>query len=64
MSQGPGDRMLCRATGKRSYRTRREAEADLARFRTRSGRQPARCYQCEACYGFHLTAVPRRGRIR
>lgn len=50
---------VCRKTGKRSYRTRREADADITRFRGRSGRQPVRSYQCDACFGFHITAQPR-----
>ena len=54
------DRFICRRTGKRSYRTQLEAKADIERFRRRSGRQPHRVFQCDHCYGFHLTADPRR----
>lgn len=56
------DHVICQRTGKRSYRTLREAEADIARFRGRPGRQPHRAYQCTYCYGIHLTADPRRRR--
>jgi hypothetical protein len=48
-----------KATGKRSYRTRREADADIAPFRSRMGRQLVRAYQCAACFGFHTTAAAR-----
>jgi hypothetical protein len=54
------DRMICRATGKRSFRTKREADAEMARFRRRAGRQPVKSYQCDACLGFHLTAEHRK----
>jgi hypothetical protein len=54
------DLIVCEKTRKRSYRTKREADADIARFRGRSGRQPIRSYQCDACFGFHITAAPSR----
>ena len=50
----------CPVTGKRWYRGTREAAADLARFRGRSGRQPVRIYWCDHCWGWHLTAEPQR----
>jgi hypothetical protein len=47
----------CSKTRKRSYRTKLQAEADMAAFRrSGSGRKPHRVYQCSHCYGFHLTA--------
>jgi hypothetical protein len=58
------DHMVCRKTGKRSYRTKREAEEDVIRFRRRPGRQPIRSYQCDACLGFHTTAEPRTRGVR
>lgn len=48
--------MICEKTGKRSYRTKMEADADITRFAQRAGRQPVRSYQCDACWGFHTTA--------
>lgn len=52
------DGFICKRTGKRSYRTQLEAKAEIKRFQGRSGRQPHWVYQCDHCYGFHLTAEP------